>query len=80
MDGQITTYLFTQGVLGVACLVEGIVIVYLGRWIRSLLAELRQEYKERLGETKEITDVLRVNSQANMLLAEKIEAVRRPPQ
>ena len=80
MNGEVTTYLFTQGVLGVACIVIGFVAVKLynkneRQQLRiDELQELRlQDSKE---VTKDVTEVLQGNSQSNRILAEKIEVAK----
>jgi hypothetical protein len=80
MTEDLPTYLLSQGVLGVACLVLGYVCVRLYRENKELQGEIRQLYKDQLADNKEVakdvTEVLRGNSQANLALAEKIEAVQ----
>ena len=85
-DGAIT-YLFTQGVLGVACIVLGWVAVKLYNKNERLQndKDTLQREKEAIIEarrvesnstTKEVLEVLQSNSQSNTLLAAKIEAVK----
>lgn len=85
-DG-ITTYLLTQGVLGVAVVVLGFVCVKLYNKNEKLQVEkdqLQSEKQEIIDArrlesvqiTKEVMEVLQSNSQSNALLAAKIEAVK----
>jgi hypothetical protein len=74
---DVPTFLLTQGVLGVACLVLGMVVAKLYTKNEKLqeridtLQELRiSEGRETL---KEVTDIVQGNSQSNRILAEKIE-------
>lgn len=80
MEGSITTYLLTQGVLGLAVLVLGLVVVKLYNKTERLekeksdLMEARRlDYKETLSE---VSDILQSNSQSNLILAEKIESAK----
>lgn len=77
MDGGVSTYLLTQGVLGVAVLVLGFVIGKLYNKTERLekeksdLAEARRlDDKQTM---KELTDVLQENAQNMRILSEKIE-------
>lgn len=83
MDAQqgITTYLFTQGVLGIAVFVLGFICVKLYNKTERLekeksdiLEAWRLDSKET---TKEVTDVLQGNSQSLLILSEKIEVGKR---
>lgn len=81
------SYLFTQGVLGIACIVLGWVCIKLYNKNEKLQADkdALQREKEAIIEarrvesnatTKEVLEVLQSNSQSNTLLATKIEAVK----
>lgn len=76
----ITDYLLTQGVLGIACLAMGIIIIYLQRKIDKKDARIEELYQLRLADSKEVskevTAVLEGNSQSNRILAEKIEIAK----
>lgn len=71
---DIGTYLFTQGILGVACLALGYVCVKLYNKIQTLQSTMVQDAKDT---TKEVVNALNGNTQSNMVLAEKIEASKR---
>lgn len=82
------SYLFTQGVLGIACIVLGWVCLKLYNKNEKLQADkdALQREKEAIIEarrvesnatTKEVLEVLQSNSQSNTLLATKIESVKR---
>lgn len=84
---QISTYLFTQGVLGVAVFVLGWVCIKLYNKTEKLQAEkdLIQREKEALIEARRLDSVQSVkdyativqdNTQTNALLGAKIEAVK----
>lgn len=84
---DLSNYFLTQGVLGVACLVLGIVIIYQQKKIDRKDEKLEALYEARLLDGKNhIVDyremarndqeVLLGNSQTNQLLAAKIEAVK----
>lgn len=79
MDG-LTTYLFTQGVLGVVCLVLGTVCVKLNSKNERLQTKIDGLQESRLQDSrdisKELTVILQANSQSNELLSAKIEAVK----
>ena len=90
-SGGVTSYLFTQGVLGIAVIVLGWVCLKLynsretERTAHALEVKQLQKEKEDIIEarrvesnatTKEVLEVLQSNSQSNTLLATKIEAVR----
>ncbi len=83
----VTTFLFTQGVLGIACIVLGWVCIKLYNKNEKLQAEkdaLQREKQDIIearrvesnATTKEVLEVLQSNSQSNTLLATKIEAVK----
>lgn len=87
MEQGLTSYLFTQGVLGVACIVLGWVCIKLYNKNEKLQADkdaLQREKQdliearrlESVQTTKEVMEVLQGNSQSNALLAAKIEAVK----
>lgn len=75
---DVNTYLFSQGVLGVACLVLGIVCVKLYNKTDRLEKDKTDLMEARRVDTvqtlEKITEVMQTNSQTNRLLAEKIEA------
>lgn len=88
----ITSYLFTQGVLGFAVFVLGWVCIKLynsresDRTAHSLEIKQLQKEKEDIIEarriesnatTEKVLTVLQGNSRSNTLLASKIEAVKR---
>lgn len=77
MDDTISTYLFTQGVLGVAVFVLGWVCIKLYNKTERQQARIEELHELRLQDSreiqKEITTVLEGNSQSNRILAEKIE-------
>lgn len=86
--GGTVTYLFTQGVLGVACIVLGIVAVKLYNKTEKLQAEKDALTKEMVAiiearriedkaTTTEVLTVLSNNTQTNRILSEKIEAAKR---
>lgn len=87
----LTSYLFTQGVLGFAVFVLGWVCIKLynsrenDRTAHALEVKQLQKEKEDIIEarrvesnttTKEVLSVLQSNSQSNTLLASKIETVK----
>lgn len=87
MQDGVTSYLLTQGVLGVACIVLGIVIIYQQKKLDRKEEKIEQLQQARLDDTKTHADdyrdmakdnqeVLQGNSQSNALLAAKIEAVK----
>lgn len=87
MDDPISTYLFTQGVLGVAVFVLGWVCIKLYNKTEKLQGEkdALQKEKEALIEARRIDSVQSVkdystivqnNTQTNALLTAKIEAVK----
>lgn len=80
MDGDLTSYFLTQGVLGVAVAVLGLVI-------RSLYGKTERLEKEKsdLAEARrlddkdmieKITAIIQENTQSNRILAEKIEVAK----
>lgn len=88
----VTSYLFTQGVLGIAVIVLGWVCLKLynsretERTAHALEVKQLQKEKEDIIEarrlesnatTEKVLTVLQGNSQSNTLLASKIEAVKR---
>jgi hypothetical protein len=83
----ITNYLFTQGVLGVVCVMLIVVVIYLSRKldkkelrIDQLQTQLLTENKTHAADYKEMAkdnqEVLQLNSQNSALLTAKIEAVK----
>lgn len=86
MEG-VGTYLLTQGVLGVAVLALGTVVVYQQKKLDKKDEKIQQLQDFRLDDNKAHTldyremakdnqEVLQLNSQSNNLLAAKIEAVK----
>lgn len=77
MEASLSTYLFTQGVLGVACLVLGYVAFKLYNKTERLEKEKTDLMEARRIDTvqvfEKVTQVLETNSQTNRLLTEKIE-------
>lgn len=77
MPEQITTYLLTQGVLGVVCVALIYVCIKLYNKTERQQARIEELHELRLQDSreiqKEITGVLEGNSQSNRILAEKIE-------
>lgn len=78
--GSLSTYLFTQGVLGVACLVLGAVVIYQNKKIDRRDERIQQLQDLRLADqkevTKEVTSVVENNSQSIRVLSEKIEIAK----
>lgn len=83
----ITNYLFTQGVLGVAVVALGIVVVYQQKKLDKRDEKIQALQDARLDDNKAHTvdyremakdnqDVLQLNSQNSALLTAKIEAVK----
>lgn len=77
MNEPLSTYLLTQGVLGVACLVLGIVVVYLQRKLDRRDMRIDELQTQRLQDTRELseetTKVVSDFSQNIRILTEKIE-------
>ena len=77
MDGGVTTYLLTQGVLGISVLVLGYVVGKLYSKTERLEKEKSDIAEARRLDDKEqyekITQIVIDNTQANRILAEKIE-------
>ena len=77
MDGGVSTYLLTQGVLGVSVLVLGYVVGKLYSKIERLEKEKSDIAEARRLDDKEqyekLTQIVIDNTQANRILAEKIE-------
>lgn len=67
---DVGTYLFTQGVLGVVCLVLGVVCIKLYNKVQQLQDARLQDQKD---VTKDVTTVVQGNAQAMSILAAKIE-------
>lgn len=78
MPTDVTTYLLTQGVLGVAVIILGLVVRQLYNKTERLEKEKTDLMEARRVDTvqtlEKVTDVMQTNSQTNRLLAEKIEA------
>jgi hypothetical protein len=83
--GGTTSYLLTQGVLGIACIILGLVVNKLYNKNERLQAEKDALTKEMVAiiearriedkaTTTEVLTVLSNNTQTNRILAEKIEA------
>lgn len=77
MDGGVSTYLLTQGVLGVAVLVLGYVVGKLYSKTERLEKEKSDIAEARRLDDKEqyekLTQIVIDNTQSNRILAEKIE-------
>lgn len=77
MNESLSTYLLTQGVLGVACLVLGVVVVYLQRKLDRREMRIDELQSLRLQDTRELseetTKVVSDFSQNIRILTEKIE-------
>lgn len=71
---DVGTYLFTQGVLGVVCLVLGLVCRTLYNKVQALQDARLQDAKD---VTKDVTTVVQGNAEAMRILAAKIEAGKR---
>lgn len=80
MEGA-TTYLLTQGVLGVVTLALSAVCIKLYSKTEKQQTKIEELYNLRLDDIKEIkqqlAELLQDNTEANRIMAEKIEAVRR---
>lgn len=80
MTDGISNYLFTQGVLGIACIVLGIICVKLYNKTEKQQARIEELQDLRLTDskevTKEVTEVVQGNSQSLALLSGKIEVVQ----
>ena len=78
---NIESYLLTQGVLGVACIMLGYVCVKLYDKNEKLQARIEELHEIRLKDsqdiTKEVTQVLNGNSQNMAILSEKFEVAKR---
>lgn len=83
-EGGITSYLFTQGVLGVACLCLGIVVVYQQRKLDKRDEKIQALQDQRLDDNKthaadyrelakDNQEVMSNTSQNVRILSEKIE-------
>lgn len=76
----VSTYLFTQGVLGVVVVALVTVVIKLYNKTERLQLRIEELQDLRLTDSKEITkdvtEVLQGNSQSNRILAEKIEIVK----
>lgn len=80
MEG-VSSYLLTQGVLGVACLVLGFVCVKLYNKNERLQERIEELHELRLSDSKEVrkevTAVVQGNSENMRVFTEKIEVVQR---
>lgn len=83
----ITNYLFTQGVLGVVCVMLIVVVIYLVKKVdkkelridelqTQLLADNKAHAADYREMAKDNQEVLQLNSQNSALLTAKIEAVK----
>jgi hypothetical protein len=76
----ISTYLLTQGVLGLAVLVLGIVVVYQQRKIDKRDARIEELHGLRLDDSMRregiVTDAMNKTSQSLLVVSEKIEIVK----
>lgn len=74
---NIETYLIGQGVLGVACLVLGVVVVYLQKKLDRREMRIDELQTQRLQDTRELSEettrVVSDFSQNIRILTEKIE-------
>lgn len=77
MDGGVSTYLLTQGVLGISVLVLGYVVGRLYNKTERLEKEKSDLAEARRLDDKEqyekLTQIVIDNTQSNRILAEKIE-------
>lgn len=75
-----TTYLFTQGVLGVVVVALATVCIKLYSKIERQEVRIQELQDLRLSDskevTKDVTEVLQGNAQSNLILAEKIEVAK----
>lgn len=75
-----TTYLFTQGVLGVVVVALVTVCIKLYNKTEKQQARIEELQELRLQDskevTKDVTEVLQGNAQSNLILAEKIEVAK----
>lgn len=87
MGDQVSTYLFTQGVLGVAVFILGWVAIKLYNKTEKLQTEKDALQKEKEGliearrldsvqSVKDYSQIVQSNTQTNALLTAKIEAVK----
>lgn len=78
--GEATTYLFTQGVLGVVVVALATVCVKLYNKTERQQLRIEELQELRLQDskevTKDVTEVLQGNAQSNLILAEKIEVAK----
>ena len=81
MEDGLTSYFFTQGVLGVSCIVLGYVCGKLYKRNEALQERIEELHSARLADSKEVvaevTGVIEGNSQNMRVFAEKIEVVQR---
>jgi hypothetical protein len=80
MEG-VSTYLFTQGVLGIALLVVGYVCIKLYNKTEKQQLRIEELQELRLTDTKEVTQdvtaVVQGNADAIRILTEKIELAKK---
>jgi len=80
MTEQISTYLFTQGILGIAVVVLAFVCLKLYNKTDELQKALNAEKDLRLADSKEmmkeVTEVMRDSIQSDRILSEKIEVAK----
>jgi hypothetical protein len=78
---NVSTFYLTQGVLGVTVLVLIYVVIKLYNKSEEKQSRIEELQDLRLQDskevTKDVTTVLQGNSQANLILAEKIDAAKR---
>lgn len=78
---NVSTFYLTQGVLGVTVLVLIYVVIKLYNKSEEKQSRIEELQDLRLQDskevTKDVTTVLQGNSQANLILAEKIDASKR---
>lgn len=79
MEG-VTTYLLTQGVLGIVVVALTVVVGKLYNKTEKQQARIEELQDLRLEDSKEVTRdvtaVLQGNAQSNLILAEKIEVAK----
>lgn len=79
--GDATTYLFTQGILGIVAVVLSTVCIKLYNKTERQETRIQELQDLRLEDSKEVTRdvtaVLQGNAQSNRILAEKIEIAKK---
>ncbi len=80
MLDSVGSYLLTQGVLGIACIVLGIVCIKLYNKTERQQTRIEELQELRLTDSKDVakdvTEVLSGNSQNMRILSEKIEVAK----